>query len=101
MERVQQIATRMPIVNSIAFRPAQDQQPSRLSAMLVDKSIKLWDVETGYEAITLPAENGIAFSWSPDGNQIVIGANTGICQILHSSPDNDKEPDREGDQPRE
>lgn len=83
MELVQTIPNSLPYITSLAFRPLYKNEPARLTA-LVSGTIKMWDVDTGREAITLLALEAVSFSWSPDGDRIVIAKRNGKCTIWNS-----------------
>ena len=60
------------VINSIAFSPDGE----RLVSGSFDTSIRLWDVETGANLLTMPGNKiwGIPVAFSPDGKRLVSGA---------------------------
>lgn len=81
LEVIQSISNQLGFVSALAFRPPHDQEPARLAALLHKKGVVLWDVESGREAISLPAPNGVAFGWSPDGERLIIANRDGESDI--------------------
>jgi WD40 repeat protein len=58
-------------VTTVAFSP--DGQ--RLASASVDQTIKLWDLATGFEVLTLRGHKGVvnAVAFSPDGQRLATG----------------------------
>ena len=54
----------------------------RLATTSIDKTIKLWDMETGQELLTLPLD-AVAYNlaFSPDGRRLAAAGNGGVIRI--------------------
>ncbi len=66
------------MVLAIAWQPASENGSLRLASVSLDGTLKLWDVESGQEVLTL--RNKVPFlsvAWTPDGKQLVAGSASG------------------------
>jgi WD40 repeat protein len=68
------------LVSNVAFSP----DGKRLVTASGDKTVKVWDAETGQELLTLKGGGGIAFS--PDGHRLASGTGAGTVTIYDATP---------------
>ena len=61
-------------VHSVAFSP----DGNTLAAGLVNDTVELWDVETGYKTASLANPGATALSFSPDGNTLAAASNQAV-----------------------
>ena len=63
-------------VSSVSFSP----DGKRIVSGSFDKTLKVWDAQTGQEAITLKGHSNIVWSvsFSPDGKWIVSGGDSSV-----------------------
>ena len=61
---------------------------SRLATSSEDRSVKLWDINSGQEAVTLPTDGDFLtrVAWSPDGRRVVAADRAGAVFIWDASP---------------
>jgi eukaryotic-like serine/threonine-protein kinase len=76
-----EIHTHSLYITSLAFRPPHGNEPARLASLASDKSIGIWDVDTGREALNLPVEQAVTFDWSLDGERLVVAKEGGECVV--------------------
>jgi WD40 repeat protein/serine/threonine protein kinase len=69
---------------SVAFSP----DGTRLASASIDRSIKLWDVATGDEVLSLRGHTGgvLGVAFSPDGNLLASAGRDGTVRIWDASP---------------
>ena len=77
----------MRSVLSLAFSP----DGRRLATSSEDQTVRLWDVETGQEVLTLRGHADIVptVTFSPDGNQLATAGADGIVLVREASPASD------------
>lgn len=93
--RRSQILYRFPghisAVKAVAWQPIEN---SNLSASGdAEGNIKLWDAETGIEAMTITAHSGAVneLVWSPDGQMLISGGDDGFVRIWQIDADSGTE----------
>ena len=60
----------------------------RLATSSEDQTVRLWDVETGQEVLTLRGHTDIVptVAFSPDGNRLATAGADGIVLVREASP---------------
>jgi WD40 repeat protein len=77
-----------PGVTAVAFSP----DSRRLISLGQDKTLKVWDVATGQELLSLPAPTGVSQCvFSPDGRYLITGDFTGVTMVWDGRPWDEKE----------
>jgi WD40 repeat protein len=69
-------------VRCVAFSP-EDGSPLRLASASDDRTVKLWDVATGRQVITLheSAWPMTAVAFGPDGRMLATGSSHGTLRV--------------------
>ncbi len=84
LEEVRTLEAHAGEVSGVAFGPEDE----RLVSAGDDLTVKIWDLRTGQQALSLDIvarrANGLAFS--PDGQRLAVGAADGSVQILDGAP---------------
>jgi WD40 repeat protein len=63
---------------------------SRLATCSPDGTVKLWDVASGQETLSLPVPDPRAIALSPDGQKLVVGTHQGELRVYDSTSGYDK-----------
>ena len=60
----------------------------RLATSSEDQTVRLWDVETGQEVLTLHGHTDIVptVAFSPDGNRLATAGADGVVLVREASP---------------
>jgi eukaryotic-like serine/threonine-protein kinase len=77
----------MRSVLSVAFSP----DDRRLATSSEDQTVRLWDVETGQEVLTLHGHTDIVptVAFSPDGNRLATAGADGVVLVREARPASD------------